>query len=146
MPSIQVIHGPNLNLLGQRETSVYGTMTLSDINSRLLELSQELRLDLQIMQSNSEGEIIECVHKAGKNNLNGILINPAGYGHTSIALRDALLAVALPFVEVHISNIYAREPFRHKTYLSDVAGGVILGFGVNSYLLGLRGLAELLRH
>ena len=119
-------------------------MTLQDLNAQLKTLSQELKAEISSLQSNHEGELVEAVHKAMTDKVDGILINPAAYGHTSIALRDALAAAAIPFVEVHMSNIYAREPYRQKTYLSDIARGVIAGFGPDSYFLGLRGLARCL--
>ncbi len=138
---VLVINGPNLNLLGKREADIYGATSLSEINVALTELGKELGLDVTAYQSNIEGELVEKIQECMGGKFDGILINPAAYGHTSIALRDALKAVAVPFVEVHMSNIHAREEFRHKTYLSDCASGVVVGFGVNSYLLGLRGLA-----
>ncbi len=141
---IQVLNGPNLNLLGRRESAHYGSLTLRDICEELETLAQELDVQVEFAQTNSEGELVELVQRT-IDKFDGILINPAAYGHTSIALRDALLAVALPFVEVHISNVYAREPFRQKTYLSDIASGVVVGFGADSYLLGLRGLVEIIR-
>lgn len=143
---ILVINGPNLNMLGVRETAVYGRLVWSQIEEKLNHLAGELGIDIHIMQSNHEGAIIDAVQEAPSKGYQGILINPAGYGHTSVALRDALLAVNLPFIEVHISNIYAREEFRHKTYLSDIAKGVIVGLGADSYLLGLRGLKHILSH
>ena len=141
---VLVVHGPNLNLLGMREPSLYGTETLEDIDCQLVALSQKLGIMLQIMQTNSEGVLVDLIQQAPLSGANGILINPAAYGHTSIALRDALIAVQLPFVEVHLSNIFAREPFRHNSYLSDIASGVIIGFGAESYLLGLEGLSKVL--
>ncbi len=138
---VLVIHGPNLNLLGSRETSVYGSASLSDIDSSLRELGTEFSLEVESFQHNHEGALIDAIQQAPAKGVKGILINPAAYGHTSIALRDALLAANVPFVEVHLSNIHSREQFRHQTYLSDVAAGVVLGFGADSYLLGLRGLA-----
>lgn len=143
---ILVVNGPNLNMLGVRETAVYGRLVWSQIEEKLRHLASEMGIDIQIMQSNHEGSLIDAIQEAPSKGFQGILINPAGYGHTSIALRDALLAVNLPFVEVHISNIYAREEFRHKTYLSDIAKGVVIGFGTDSYLLGLRGLKDILSH
>ncbi len=138
---VLVVHGPNLNLLGSRETSVYGNASLSDIDFSLSELGKEFGLEIESFQHNHEGALVDAIQEAPAKGVKGILINPAAYGHTSIALRDALLAVGLPFVEVHLSNIHAREEFRHHTYLSDVAAGVVLGFGPDSYRLGLRGLA-----
>lgn len=139
-----VLHGPNLNLLGTRERAVYGSFTLADIDSGLKKIAEELSCTITCLQSNSEAVLIEAIHRAGAEKIDGILINPAALGHTSIALRDALLGVSMPFVEVHISNIYAREEFRHKTYLSDIAIGVITGFGANSYYLGLMALVKAL--
>lgn len=137
---ILVVHGPNLNLLGKRETTIYGGLTLEAINQRLGLLAGELGAELDIHQSNSEAEILELVQHSKETACAGILINPAAFGHTSIALRDALLAVALPFVEVHMSNTFSREEFRHRSYLADIASGVIIGLGADSYILGLRGL------
>jgi 3-dehydroquinate dehydratase II len=141
---VLVLHGPNLNLLGTREKAVYGTSTLADINKNLESIGQELSVSLTFLQSNSEAVLIDEIHKAGAASTDGLLINPAAFGHTSIALRDAILGVSLPFVEVHLSNIYSREEFRHKTYLSDIAIGVITGFGAESYSLGLRALVKTL--
>jgi 3-dehydroquinate dehydratase, type II len=142
---IEVIHGPNLNLLGTREPGIYGAATLDQINLRLSEEGKNLEIgSLRFFQSNSEGELVTRIQECYHDRVDGILINPGAYGHTSIALRDALLTTRIPFVEVHISNIYAREEFRHKTYLSDIAVGVITGFGANSYVLGLAGLHAVL--
>lgn len=140
-----VLHGPNLNMLGRREPEVYGTLTLGEINNLLVDAAAKLNVQLTAAQSNHEGELITLVQQSREQGFAGILINPAAYGHTSIALRDALLAVALPFVEVHLSNIHSREPFRHHTYLADIASGIVMGFGVDSYLLGLQGLVARLR-
>ncbi len=138
---LAVIHGPNLSLLGTREPGVYGRQTLDDVNGALLELARELDSDLEAFQSNHEGEILDFIHAcAGR--VDGIVINPGGLTHTSVALRDALVGVGIPFVEVHISNTHAREPFRHRSLLADVAAGVVSGFGVPGYLLGLRGLVD----
>ncbi len=137
-----VLHGPNLNLFGTREKALYGSFTLDDVNNNLKAIATELACEISFLQSNSEAVLIDEIHKAGKEKIDGILINPAAFGHTSIALRDALLGVSMPFVEVHVTNIYAREEFRHKTYLSDIAIGVITGFGAESYNLGLRALAK----
>jgi len=138
-----VIHGPNLRLLGTREPEVYGGLTLADVDDRLRDLAADLGVELEVFQSNHEGELLDYVEKAAAR-VDGFVVNAGGYTHTSVALRDALVGVARPFVEVHISNTAAREPFRHHSYLSPVALGVVFGFGVRSYLLGLRGLvAEL---
>ena len=141
---VLVIHGPNLNLLGQREPGTYGTTTLADIDQSLRDLGKESSVAVDSFQSNIEGELVNAIHKAANSGIDGIIINPGAYGHTSIALRDALLAVNIPFIEVHISNTYAREAFRHKTYLSDIASGIIIGFGTKGYLLALRGLTQIL--
>jgi 3-dehydroquinate dehydratase-2 len=141
---ILCINGPNLNLLGLRETGIYGSVSLDDIRTLLQNLGKNLSVELEMFQSNHEGELVDKIQQCAKDGSNGILINPAAYGHTSIAMRDALKAVALPFVEVHVSNVFAREEFRHKSYLSDIASGVVIGFGAQSYLIGLRGLVEIL--
>jgi len=137
---IAVIHGPNLRLLGTREPEVYGTDTLDDVNAKLAALASELGVTLDAFQSNHEGEILDFIEEAAKR-VEGFLINPGGFTHTSVALLDALLAVQRPFVEVHLSNTARRERFRRHSYLSGAASGVVYGFGVQSYLLGLRGLA-----
>ena len=138
--NVAVIHGQNLRLLGRREPDVYGTDTLDDVNARLLELAAELGVTLETFQSNHEGEILDFIEEAS-HRVDGFLINPGALTHTSIGLRDALLGVERPFVEVHLSNTAGRERFRRHSYLSGVASGVVYGFGVESYLLGLRGLA-----
>ena len=137
---ILVIHGPNLNLLGKREKKIYGKLSLEKINSKLKKSAKELKINLEIKQSNIEGEIVNLVQMAVKNKIKGILINPAAYTHTSVAIRDALLAVKIPTVEVHLSNIYAREEFRQKSLIAPVCLGQISGFGSESYILGLRAL------
>lgn len=137
---IAVIHGANLRLLGTREPEVYGTDTLEDVNTKLAALAAELGVTLESFQSNHEGEILDFIETAAKR-VDGFLINPGAFTHTSIALLDAFLAVQRPFVEVHLSNLARREAFRHHSYLSGAAAGVVYGFGVQSYLLGLRGLA-----
>jgi 3-dehydroquinate dehydratase-2 len=137
---IAVIHGPNLRLLGTREPEVYGTDTLDDVNAKLAALASELGVTLDTFQSNHEGEILDFIEETAKR-VEGFLINPGGFTHTSVALLDALLAVQRPFVEVHLSNTARRERFRRHSYLSGAASGVVYGFGVQSYLLGLRGLA-----
>ena len=142
MASVLVIHGPNLNLLGRRETSIYGTATLDDINDTLQQQAQSQGHQLLTFQSNAEHLIIERIHASSQEKTSGILINPAAFTHTSVAIRDAILGVSLPFVEVHLSNIHKREPFRHHSYFSDVAVGVICGFGLHSYQLGLSALLQ----
>lgn len=142
MKRILVIHGPNLNLLGKRERHIYGDVSLADIDRRLRTLARELKAELKIVQSNSEGDIVDAIHGAAKW-AQGILINPAAYTHTSVAIREAVSAVRIPAVEVHLSNIHAREEFRHHSHIAPVAVGQITGFGVNSYLLGLRALCAL---
>lgn len=141
---ILVIHGPNLNMLGQREKNIYGNITLEKINSELQKLSKELNVELEIKQSNIEGEIVNFIHAAFKS-FSGILINPAAYTHTSVAIRDALLAGNLPVIEVHVSNIFKREEFRHISLTIPAAIGQITGFGIDSYLLGLRALINYIR-
>jgi 3-dehydroquinate dehydratase-2 len=136
MIKILVIHGPNLDLLGKRQPGVYGRITLRQINTALQNLAKIKRVKLKILQSNHEGEIVSAIGKAN-GNLDAILINPAAYTHTSVAIRDAILASNLPTVEVHLSNIYAREDFRRKSLVSPVVCGGVYGFGLNSYILGL---------
>lgn len=136
---ILVLHGPNLNLLGTREVGIYGTETLSDINARLLRRAGELGIRLEIVQSNHEGELIDAIHRA-RQWAHGLIINPAGYTHTSVALRDAIAAVGLPAIEVHLSNVHAREPFRHRSLTAPVVWGQIVGLGSLGYLLALEAL------
>lgn len=136
---VLVLHGPNLNLLGIRETSVYGAVSLDAIIERLRADAKARGFELESFQSNHEGALVDRIHQA-RLEVDGILINPAAFTHTSVALRDALLAVALPVVEVHLSNVHKREPFRHHSYLADIAVGQIMGFGPDSYYLGLTAL------
>ncbi|HET8654750.1 MAG TPA: type II 3-dehydroquinate dehydratase [Longimicrobiaceae bacterium] len=136
---IAVVHGPNLNLLGQREPGLYGSATLAEVNAGLAELGRELGAEISVFQSNGEGALVDHVQSTGPG-VDGFVVNAGAYTHTSIALRDALLAVGRPFVEVHLSNVFARESFRHHSFLSDRAVGVVAGFGPESYLLGLRAL------
>ncbi|MFZ4566620.1 MAG: type II 3-dehydroquinate dehydratase [Prochlorococcaceae cyanobacterium] len=141
---ILVIHGPNLNLLGSREPGLYGSATLAEIDRSLQERARQLEVSLTSVQSNHEGALIDRIQQA-RDDADGILINAAAYTHTSVAMRDALLAVALPYVELHLSNVHAREPFRHRSLLADRALGVIGGFGPLSYGLALEGLVAHLR-
>ena len=138
MASILVLHGPNLNMLGTREPEVYGKTTLADINEHLGELCIENGHHLQTLQSNAEYELIDRIHDAKKEGIDIIVINPAAFTHTSVALRDAISAVDIPFIECHLSNVHQREPFRHHSYFSDIAIGVICGFGASSYELSLQ--------
>lgn len=142
---ILVIHGPNLNLLGTREPGHYGVNTLADINQQLLSLADQMGAELTTYQSNHEGELVDHIQKASSENIDAIVINPAAYTHTSVALRDALLATRIPFVEVHLSNIHKREEFRHRSLLVDAAIGTVAGFGPSSYTMALRGIIEHLR-
>ena len=144
MTKILVIHGPNLDLLGRRQPEIYGSFTLDEINQKLKKSAQKENVEIEFFQSNHEGEIVDVIGKA-KNNFNAILINPAAYTHTSVAIRDAIGAVELPCVEVHLSNIYAREEFRHTSLIAPVAAGQIAGFGIDSYLLGLQAAIKLVR-
>jgi 3-dehydroquinate dehydratase-2 len=140
---ILVLHGPNLNLLGHRETKIYGEVTLKEIDQRLLKTAREEGIGLDAIQSNSESELVEEIQKAaGK--YDAVLINPAAFTHTSVAIRDAIAATGLPTAEIHLSNIYQRESFRHHSYLADVVVGQITGFGAESYLLGLRAILSYL--
>jgi len=144
MKKILVIHGPNLNLLGQREPKIYGKATLKEINEGLKKVAKKEKVSLTIKQSNHEGEIVDLI-AAARNKFSAILINPAAYTHTSVAIRDAIAAAGILTIEVHLSNIYAREEFRHKSLISPVASGTILGFGGKSYYLGLEALLDLLK-
>ena len=137
MANILVIHGPNLNLLGTREPEVYGADTLADINEALSKMAEKKGIKLETFQSNTEGEIVSCIQQAGAGETDFIIINPAAYTHTSVAIRDAFLATRIAFIEVHLSNVYARDEFRTHSYLSDLAVGVISGFGKHSYMLAL---------
>ena len=136
---IAVIHGPNLRLLGRREPQVYGSSSLDDINASLGSLAEELGLELEIYQSNHEGEILDFLEEV-RDRVHGVLINPAGLTHTSVSLRDGLAGIGHPVVEVHLSNPVARERFRHRSFVAPIALGTVAGFGENSYLLGLRAL------
>jgi len=138
---VLVLHGPNLNLSGTREQEIYGSMTLDEINAQLTEKGLELGVKVTCLQSNIEGVLIDALQDA-RSWANGVVFNPGGYTHTSVALRDAVAAIGIPVVEVHLSNVYAREEFRHRSLLSPVCKGKIVGFGWQSYLLGLRVLVE----
>jgi 3-dehydroquinate dehydratase-2 len=138
---VLIIHGPNLNLLGKRETEIYGTKSLKDINKDIFSLASELGIDVSAIQLNSEGEIIDAIHKG---NYEALIINPAAYTHTSIAIRDAIAAVGKPCIEVHLSNIFKREEFRKISFITGVAVGQISGFGPDSYLLALRAVKNIL--
>jgi len=140
---LALIHGPNLNLLGKRETSIYGQTTLEQINRRLTRRAQELDLELHIIQTNHEGELIDFLQE-NYAKLDGLIINPAGLGHTSIALRDTLLAIEVPFIEIHLTNIYGREDFRRQTLLQDLALAVISGCGANGYFFALENIVSAL--
>lgn len=141
MLRIMILHGPNLNLLGARERSIYGPASLDSLDAGLAKLAEELAVEIDIRQSNHEGELVTWIQEA-RSGYDGIIINPAAYTHTSVAIRDALAAVALPTVEVHLSNIYQREPFRHHSHVAGVAMGQVSGLGPVGYLLALRGLCE----
>lgn len=138
MARVLVLHGPNLNLLGTREPEIYGATTLNDINQHLMSFAASEGHQLDAFQSNAEFALIERIHAARSENIDFIIINPAAFTHTSVALRDAILGVGIPFIEVHLSNVYKREPFRHHSYFSDVAVGVICGLGAQGYELALR--------
>ena len=143
MKNVLVIHGPNLNLLGSREVDVYGKVTIDDINRELKALAKSKKVSLEIAQSDHEGDIVEMIGRA-KAKFDAILINPAAYTHTSVAIRDAISAVDIPTVEVHLSNIYAREEFRHTSLIAPVARGQVSGFGKMSYILGLEAVISLI--
>ena len=144
MAHILLLNGPNLNLLGRREPGIYGRVTLEQVHARMTQLAAEAGHHLTAYQSNSESELIKLIHEAPAGHVAFIIINPAGFTHTSVALRDALLAVRIPFAEVHLSNVHSREAFRHHSYFSDIAVGTITGFGAIGYELGLRAAADYL--
>jgi 3-dehydroquinate dehydratase-2 len=143
LKKILLLNGPNLNLLGKRQPEIYGTATLAEIEQKVRALAQELGVEVDFRQSNSEGELVTWIQQAaGK--FGAILINPAAYTHTSLAMRDAISAVGIPVIEIHLSNIHKREPFRHHSFIAEVAVGQISGFGLQSYLLGLKAAVEYL--
>lgn len=144
MKKVLVLNGPNLNLLGLREPELYGAHTLDDLNQTLFDHASKHQLTLQTLQSQSESKLIEAIHNAYQEKVAYIIFNPAAFTHTSIALRDALLAVQIPFIEVHLSQPYQREPFRQVSYFSDIAEGTIAGFGITSYLLALNAVINIL--
>jgi 3-dehydroquinate dehydratase II len=141
---ILILHGPNLNLLGTREPEVYGSMTLENINEKLIALGKELNAEIKCVQSNHEGALIDALHDA-RTWADGVVFNPGGYTHTSVALRDAISAIQIPVIEVHLSNVYVREEFRHHSFISAVCKGKVTGFGWLSYELGLQGLIDIIK-
>jgi len=143
MPKILVIHGPNLNMLGKREPELYGSEGLEEINTRLAERAQALNVALDLFQSNHEGHIVDKI-QAAVSQCSAVIINPAAFTHTSVAIRDALLLLEVPIIEIHLSNIYKREPFRHKSLITDIATGQICGLGAHGYLLALEAAANLI--
>ncbi|QFQ32218.1 type II 3-dehydroquinate dehydratase [Buchnera aphidicola] len=140
--NVLLINGPNLNLLGTREPNLYGYETLTDLIKKLIKKSEKLNISLSHTQSNAEHKLIETIHSAQKNNINYIIINPAAFTHTSIAIRDALIAVSIPFIEIHISNIYSRENFRSHSWFSDISQGVITGLGLEGYYWALKTISK----
>ncbi|MCH8250455.1 MAG: type II 3-dehydroquinate dehydratase [Proteobacteria bacterium] len=142
MSSFLLINGPNLNLLGSRQPDVYGATGLADIEARCITVAKELGHDLDCFQSNAEHELIDRVHQAGTDGVEFIILNPGGFTHTSVALRDAFLAVQIPFIEIHLSNTFAREEFRHNSYFSDIANSCLFGFGAHGYELALQAASQ----
>ncbi|MGQ4809713.1 3-dehydroquinate dehydratase [Candidatus Entotheonellaceae bacterium PAL068K] len=144
MAHILVVHGPNLNLLGRRERHIYGQMSLEEINAMLRQVAQQAGHEIDLFQSNHEGELVDCIQQWGLQ-ADVLIMNPAAYTHTSIAIRDAILGVGIRLIEVHLSNIHRREPFRRQSYLADIAVGQLAGFGPYSYILALQAACHLLR-
>jgi len=142
---IQIINGPNLNMLGKREPHLYGSLSLEDINGKLVKTAGPLGIELSFFQSNHEGMIIDKIHDVFDENIDGVIINPAALTHTSIALRDALLLLSCPIVEIHLSNIYKREDFRHRSMIADIAAGQVSGFGYYGYIMALNAMAEMVK-
>ena len=142
MKKFLVVNGPNINMLGIREPEIYGDLTLKDIENEIKKYAKELNVDVEFFQSNHEGEIVDKI-QSSKDKISGLIINPAAYTHTSVAIRDAISATALPAVEVHISNVYAREDFRHKSFIAGVCIGQVAGFGVDGYLFALKTLSKI---
>lgn len=142
MPTILVLNGPNLNLLGSREPEHYGTTTLADINQQLMERAKDLNCSIETFQTNHEGELVDRIHKASVDNVDFIIINPAAFTHSSVAVRDAISGVHIPFIELHLSNVHAREEFRQHSYFSDLAVGVISGLGSQGYDLALQAAVQ----
>ena len=143
-PRILVIHGPNLNMLGRREPSWYGTATLDDINTQIKETAQDRGMAVEAFQSNHEGELVEKIHEA-MDGYDAVIINPAAYTHTSVAIRDALVMLDIPIIEVHLSNIYRREPFRHKSWIADVVTARVAGFGKEGYIMAVQAVANMVQ-
>ena len=146
MKNILVIHGPNLNLLGKREPKVYGKFTLDEINNELKKAAKKEKVNIRIFQANLQGEIVNIIQEQSEKWADALVINPAAYTHTSVAIRDAIAAVKIPTVEVHLSNVFGREEFRHKSFVSPVAVGGVFGFGLGSYLLGLQAAIYILKN
>ena len=142
MDQVFVLHGPNLNLLGKRETGIYGKLTLDDINTRLIEYGLSLNFEVITYQSNHEGDLVDKLQEAGQR-ASGVVLNAAAYTHTSVAIRDAISAIEMPVIEVHLSNVHARESFRHQSWIAPVCAGSISGFGWHSYILGLQALSQI---
>jgi 3-dehydroquinate dehydratase II len=142
--TVYVLNGPNLNLLGAREPETYGHSTLQDVERLCRKAAEPYRLDIEFRQSNHEGELVDWIHEAGARKAAGVVLNAGGYTHTSVALRDAIVAIEVPVIEVHISNVFAREHFRHFSHIAQVASGTLCGFGINGYALAISGLAAML--